>query len=340
MTVASNRHVGASTATEDARVKIFYSDHFVIPLPAGHRFPIRKYSLLRERLLESGFVGAEALEVPGRATDDELELVHTHRYVRAVVDGTLDAGEVRRLGLPWSVELVERSRRSVGGTIGAARAATVAGYAANLAGGTHHAFADRGEGFCVFNDVAVAARVLQQEGRVARVVVIDTDVHQGNGTAAIFAHDSSVFTFSLHGGRNFPFHKEASDLDIELPDACGDGLFLDAVRTGCTAALERSGADLAFYIAGADAFEGDTLGRLSVSAAALAVRDSMVYDLCERAGVPVAIVMGGGYARPITDSVEIQYRSVAEAARRCALRTRAGVEYESEEIVPGDVRRV
>jgi acetoin utilization deacetylase AcuC-like enzyme len=304
-------------------MKVYYCDEFVLPLPPGHRFPMAKYSRLRDRVVEGGAVVGAELRVPVAATDEELVRVHDPEYVRRVVAGELDAAEVRRIGFPWSPALVERSRRSVGGTIEACRAALEDGAAANLAGGTHHAFADRGEGFCVFNDAAVAARAMQAEGRVTRVVVLDCDVHQGNGTAAIFRGDPTVFTLSIHGANNFPFRKEESDLDLALPDGAGDEAFLEAVDIGVREALARSGADLAIYIAGADPFEGDRLGRLRVSKGALAERDRILFDHCERAGVPVAVVMGGGYAAEVEDTVEIHLHSVAEAARRVVTR-RAG----------------
>jgi acetoin utilization deacetylase AcuC-like enzyme len=210
--------------------------------------------------------------------------------------------------------MVERSRRSAGATIEACRAALEDGLAVNLAGGTHHAFRDRGEGYCVFNDSAIAALAIQAEGLARRVVILDCDVHQGNGTAAILAHDPSVFTFSIHGARNFPFSKEASDLDIELPDATGDAAYLDALERGVCHALSAAQPELAIYLAGADPFEGDRLGRLSLTKAGLLARDRMVFELCRSAGVPVAVVMAGGYARIIADTVDIHFATVAAAA--------------------------
>ncbi len=295
-------------------MRVYYCDHFVLPLPEGHRFPMEKYGRLRERVRARG---EDDLRVPDPATDVDLVRVHDRGYVRRVVTGALTHDEVRRIGFPWSPGLVERSRRSVGGTMGAARAALEDGVAANLAGGTHHAFRDRGEGFCVFNDVAVAARALQAERRVGRVVVLDLDVHQGNGTASIFREDDSVFTLSVHGANNFPFRKEAGDLDVELPDGTGDDAFLEAVDRGVRTALGRGG-DLAFYVAGADPFEGDRLGRLAVTKAGLAARDERVFDLCAGAGVPVAVVMSGGYARDVTDTVDIHETTVRAASRRVA----------------------
>ena len=295
-------------------MRVYYCDHFVLPLPDGHRFPMEKYARLRERVRARG---EDELIVPDAATDAELERAHDAGYVHRVVSGALTRDEVRRIGFPWSPGLVERSRRSVGGTMGAARAALEDGVGANLAGGTHHAFRDRGEGFCVFNDVAVATRALQAERRVRRVVVLDLDVHQGNGTAAIFRDDDAVFTLSVHGANNFPFRKEPGDLDMELPDGTADDAFLEAVERGVATALAHGG-DLAFYVAGADPFEGDRLGRLAVTKAGLARRDALVFDLCSGAGVPVAVVMSGGYARDVADTVDIHDATVRTASRRVA----------------------
>jgi acetoin utilization deacetylase AcuC-like enzyme len=221
---------------------------------------------------------------------------------------------MRRIGFPWSERMVERSRRASGGTLGACLAALEDGFAANLAGGTHHAFADRGEGYCVFNDSAIAARAVQAEGLVERVVVVDTDVHQGNGTAAILRGDDSVFTFSIHGARNFPFHKEESDLDVPLPDGADDAEFLDALATGLERALDGSGAGLAIYLAGADPYEDDRLGRLAVSKEGLAERDRLVLESCRERGIPVAVTMAGGYASNVEDTVDIHFRSIERAA--------------------------
>ena len=270
---------------------------------------MEKYRLLRERVATDP---AMSLRVPEPATDVELLRVHDAGYLARVVEGRLTRDEVRRIGFPWSPELVERSRRSVGGTLGAARAALEEGSAANLAGGTHHAYADRGEGFCVFNDVAVAARAVQAEGRARRMAVLDLDVHQGNGTAAIFDGDDTVFTLSVHGAANYPFQKETGDRDLALPDGAGDDAFLDAVERGVREAL-ATGPELAFYLAGADPWEGDRLGRLAVSREGMAERDRLVYGLCGRAGVPVAVVMSGGYAERVEDTVEIHLASVRGA---------------------------
>jgi acetoin utilization deacetylase AcuC-like enzyme len=290
-------------------VRAFYCDHFVLPLPEGHRFPMEKYALLRERIALNPAI---RLAVPNAATSEQLLRVHDAGYLERVERGALSRDEVRRIGFPWSPELVERSKRSVGGTLAAATAALEDGVAANLAGGTHHAFADRGEGFCVFNDVAVAVRDVQATGRVHRCVVLDLDVHQGNGTAAIFADDPSVFTLSIHGDKNYPFRKERSDLDLALPDGTSDPQFLDAVRLGLARVLQH-GADLAFYVAGADAYEGDRLGRLAVSREGMRQRDDLVFEACARGGIPVAVVMSGGYAEDVSHTVAIHAATIDAA---------------------------
>jgi len=291
-------------------LKFFYTDHYVLPLPEGHRFPMQKYALLRRRVLESGLAAPGDLCVPHAATDEEVLRAHDAEYLRRVCAGTLSEGEVRRIGFPWSPDLVERSRRSSGATIEACRAALADGAACNLAGGTHHAFRDAGEGYCVFNDSAIAARAMQAEGRARRVVVLDGDVHQGNGTAAIFRGDPTVFTFSIHGARNFPLRKEQSDLDVELPDGTGDDAYLEALEAGVGEALARAGADLAIYLAGADPFRGDRLGRLGLTRAGLLERDRLVFRRCREAGLPVAVTMAGGYARDVNDTVDIHFGTV------------------------------
>ena len=289
---------------------LFYADHFVLPLPEGHRFPMAKYQLLRQRVIESGLVEPERLKVPQPVTQAELSLVHHEHYLDKVFNGSLSEREIRRIGFPWSPEMVERSQRSVGATIAACRSALKEGIAANLAGGTHHAYPDHGEGYCVYNDVAVAARVMQSEGLVNKVLILDCDVHQGNGTAAIFQGDDSVFTFSIHGSKNFPFHKEASDLDIALPDGTEDEAYLAALEGGLGLALEQTEAQLAIYVSGADPFSGDRLGRLALSKAGLKRRDQMVLESCHQARLPVAITMAGGYAREVIDTVDIHFQTL------------------------------
>jgi acetoin utilization deacetylase AcuC-like enzyme len=297
-------------------LKIFYTDHFVLPLPPEHRFPMQKYALLRQRVVESRLIAPENMRVPPAASDAEIMRAHDPDYLHRVQNGLLTPQEIRRIGFPWSPEMVERSRRSSGATIAACRAALEDGFAANLAGGTHHAFRDGGQGFCVFNDSAIAARAMQAEGRTRRVIIIDCDVHQGNGTAAILAGDPTVFTFSIHGAKNFPFHKEQSDLDVELEDGADDITYLAALEQGLRRALDRAQADLAIYLAGADPFAGDRLGRLALSKAGLAARDRLVFDACQAAGLPVAITMSGGYAPQVEDIVDIHFQTICEAAKR------------------------
>lgn len=295
-------------------MKAFYSDTFVLPLPENHRFPMAKYRLLRERIIAEGILAPEDLRVPPAATDEQILRAHDADYLARVARGALTPAEIRRIGFPWSPEMVERSRRSSGATIMACHAALADGVAVNLAGGTHHAFRDHGEGYCVFNDSAIAARALQAEGSARRVVILDLDVHQGNGTAAILAGDPTVFTFSIHGAKNFPFHKERSDLDIELPDGTSDAVYLELAEEGVCRALAMSGADVAIYLAGADPYHGDRLGRMALTMAGLAERDRMVLRLCQAAGVPVAISMAGGYAKNVSDIVAIHAQTVRIAA--------------------------
>lgn len=295
-------------------MRAFYSDHFVLPLPDGHKFPMAKYSRLRERVVAHGLVPIDCLAEAPPASWDDLRLVHTPEYVHAVATGTLPAEVQRRIGFPWSPGMVERSRRSVGATIAAARAALTDGLAVNLAGGTHHAFADRGEGYCVFNDVAVAARVLQRDHEVGRIAVVDCDVHQGNGTAAIFKDDLTVFTFSMHGANNFPFRKEISDLDVDLEDGTGDEEYLDVLAAHLETVWQRHRPEFAFYLAGADPYEGDRLGRLKLTIAGLRARDELVLGRCRQLGLPVAISMSGGYAPDIEAIVTIHANTVAVAA--------------------------
>jgi acetoin utilization deacetylase AcuC-like enzyme len=294
---------------------LYYADHFVLPLPPGHRFPMAKYARLRERLAGSGAFRGDEFRVPPAAADCELLRAHCPNYLGRVRSGSLSPKEVRAIGFPWSPEMVERSRRSAGATVAAARDALVQGWSANLAGGTHHAFRERGEGFCVFNDAAVAARAMQAEAGIARVAVIDCDVHQGNGTAAILRGDESVFTFSIHGARNFPFAKEQSDLDIELADGTGDEEYLWHLERGLDETLERCRAQLAIYLAGADPFEGDRLGRLGLTMEGLARRDELVFGRLSARGIPVAIAMAGGYGREIDDTVAIHAATILAAKR-------------------------
>jgi acetoin utilization deacetylase AcuC-like enzyme len=299
-------------------MKAFYTDHFVLPLPEGHRFPMRKYALLRERVISEGILAREDLIVPDAATDEQILRAHDADYLERIKTGSLSAKEIRRIGFPWSPEMVERSRRSSGATMGACRAALSGGIAVNLAGGTHHACRDHGEGFCVFNDSAIAARAMQAERRARRVVIIDCDVHQGNGTAHILAGDLTVFTFSIHAESNFPFRKFPSDLDIGLEDGAGDAVYLDMLEVGVQRALSLSHADFAIYLAGADPYAGDRLGRLSLTMEGLAARDRLIFGLCREAGVPVAVTMAGGYANNVEEIVAIHLQTVRIAAERAA----------------------
>ena len=295
-------------------MRAFYSDHFVLPLPEGHKFPMAKYSRLRERIVADGIVSPEDLHEAPVASWDDLRLVHHAAYVEAVATGTVAPEIQRRIGFPWSPAMVERSCRSVGATIAAARAAREDGIAVNLAGGTHHSFADRGEGYCVFNDVAVGARVLQRDHAVHRIAVIDCDVHQGNGTAAIFQHDRSVFTFSMHGAQNFPFRKEMSDLDVNLADGTTDSEYLELLSRHLDDVFRSHQPEFAFYLAGADPYEGDRLGRLKLTVAGLRARDEIVLGRCRGGNVPVAISMSGGYAPDVDAIVTIHANTIAVAA--------------------------
>jgi len=294
-------------------LKAFYHDQFVLPLPEGHRFPMSKYALLRQAVADQ-LAGIVQLCAGPPATDQELLRAHTPDYLAKVKDGTLSVREQRRIGFPWSPQMVERSRRSVGSTIAAARCALDEGAAVNLAGGTHHAGPDWGQGYCVFNDAAVAARAMQAEGRARRMIIVDCDVHQGNGTAAVFHDDPTVFTFSIHGARNFPFHKWPGDLDIGLEDETGDDAYLEALSPALQYALAHARPDLAIYLSGADPYEHDTLGRLSLSKAGLLRRDELVLAACREAGLPVAVAMAGGYARDVRDTAAIHLQTVRATA--------------------------
>lgn len=291
-------------------MQVFYSDTFELPLPPGHRFPIDKYKILRARLLQSSFRDQLDFRLPDGAKDEQLLLVHSREYLDKLKQGTLSRVEERRIGFPWSPKMVERSRRSTGATIGAARAALQDGVGVHLAGGTHHAFADHGQGFCVFNDVAVTVRVLQTEGLIRRTVIIDLDVHQGNGTAAIFAEDPAVFTFSMHGASNFPFSKQHGDLDIALADGTQDATYLKALEDTLDHRLPLAGADIVFYLAGADPYEHDRYGKLKLTKSGLANRDHLVFQACQLHQVPVTVVLAGGYAKSVTDVADINFQTI------------------------------
>ena len=289
-----------------------YADQFVLPLPENHRFPMAKYRMLRDRIALD--LPDVTLQVALPASDAELAQVHTSEYIEQVSTGALTAEAQREIGFPWSPAMAERARRSVGATVAASRVAMHEGLAGNLAGGTHHAYANRGSGFCVFNDVAVAARCLQADfargqgagARVFQVAVIDLDVHQGNGTAHIFKGDKTVFTVSVHGARNFPFRKELSDLDVELPDGCADDEYLHAVDQALAGLEQQCAPDFVFYLAGADPHVGDRLGRLAVSHDGLEARDRRVFDWAWQRRIPLAFVMAGGYGNDLEDTLQAQ----------------------------------
>jgi acetoin utilization deacetylase AcuC-like enzyme len=321
----------------NARMQVFYATQFVLQLPPGHRFPMVKYAMLRDRLIAE--LADLVLCQAEPASDGELALVHVPSYIRGIADGSVDPRILREIGFPWSDAMADRARRSVGATLAACRAAIREGVAANIAGGTHHAYAERGGGFCVFNDAAVAARLMQVEwarqargavGRAGlragsgsgrngpdaplRVAVIDLDVHQGNGTARIFQDDPSVFTLSVHGDKNFPFRKETSDLDVALPDGCGDDEYLAALEQALLTLGERFDPGLVIYLAGADPHEGDRLGRLKLSFDGLEARDRRVMDWAHARGLPLAMAMAGGYGVDIEDTVQVQVNTFAVAA--------------------------
>jgi acetoin utilization deacetylase AcuC-like enzyme len=331
-------------------MKAYYSDTFVLPLPDHHRFPMAKYQMLRERLVDEHVLAANDLHVPDAIDWEQLRLVHDAEYVEAVAGGTLPADAQRRIGFPWSPMMVERSRRSVGATLAAAidvlsvtedgggagpseprtgresekiapqvfvSQARAFAVAANLAGGTHHAFRDHGEGYCVFNDVAVAATVLLRDGRINRAAVVDCDVHQGNGTAAIFRHQPAVFTLSLHGAHNFPFRKEVSDLDVTFEDGAGDDEYLSALGKHLPGVLDQHRPDIVFYLAGADPYEGDRLGRLKLTIDGLRERDRFVFDACRCRAIPAVVAMSGGYAPDVNAIVTIHSNTIREAVTAC-----------------------
>lgn len=289
-------------------LKAFYSDRFVLPLPPGHRFPMAKYARLRERV-QRELPEVTLLEAPA-AADAQLLLAHDEGYVRRVVAGGLSPAEQRAIGFPWSAPMVERSRRSVGATLAACAAADRGGVAVNLAGGTHHARRDRGQGYCVFNDVAIAALRLAAEHPGARVAIIDLDVHQGDGTAAIVGASGQVFTLSLHGERNFPARKVDGHIDVGLPDGTGDQQYLDALDEALARMLARFAPTFLIYLAGADPHEGDRLGRLALTFDGLRARDSRVFGLATRLRAPVAVTMAGGYGHDVDTTVQVHLNTV------------------------------
>jgi acetoin utilization deacetylase AcuC-like enzyme len=296
-------------------MKIFYTDTFKIPLPAKHSFPKNKYPLLRKRISEQLGNQTVDMSIPDPATDEEILRAHGLAYFRRFVNGELTDKEIRRVGLPWSPQIVQRARYSIGGTIAACRASLDEGVAVNLGGGTHHAFSDHGQGYCWLNDTVIASRTLQAESLAGKILVIDCDVHQGIGTAAILKDDPSIFTFSIHGKKNFPYHKEASDLDIELDDQTDDAAYLNALERGLGESIPKSDADLVIYLAGADPYLDDRFGRLSLTKAGLTQRDALVFQHCQRAGLPVAVTLAGGYAPQVQDTVDINFQTILSALK-------------------------
>lgn len=296
-------------------MRVCYSDRYQVPLFPTHPFPMQKYRLVRDRLLAEGTLTHWHLSEPGLAASDDILLVHTAEYWQRCLRGGLTAFEVRRIGFPWSEALVRRARAAAQGTLIAARHALRDGVASNLAGGTHHAFADHGEGYCVLNDIAIAARVLQRDGLARRVAVIDCDVHQGNGTAAIFQEDPSIFTFSIHGEKNFPLRKEQSTLDVAVPSGVGDEQYLRLLEEYVPAILDEFRPDIVMYQAGVDPHHRDRLGKLKLTHAGLKQRDEFVVGECRRRGIPAVTTMGGGYGKEIGDTVEGHCNTVRVALK-------------------------
>ncbi|MEO1348603.1 MAG: histone deacetylase [Cyanobacteria bacterium J06635_15] len=278
---------------------VFHPD-YVSPLPPGHRFPMAKFGLICDLLLADGVVSTNDIYYPGAPTAEWIELVHQADYVAAYCNGSLAAKAQRRIGLPWSPNLVKRTWTAVGGTILTAKLALQRGIACNTAGGTHHAFPDYGAGFCIFNDLAIAARVLQTQQLVRKILIVDLDVHQGDGTAWIFRDDPSVFTFSMHCGVNFPLRKQQSDLDVPLAEGTGDEIYLKKLRDHLPDLLTHIKPDLVLYDAGVDTHYGDRLGKLALTDTGLYARETYVLETCVAAGYPVACVIGGGYAEDMT----------------------------------------
>lgn len=293
-------------------LRVSYTPRYYANIGEGHVFPIRKFELVRDRLLREGTLRAADIVEPQPAPLKDVLLVHTDDYVTRLRSGTLTPREIRRLGLPWSKALVRRSFLATGGTLNAARWALAEGVGSNLAGGTHHAYPDRGEGFCVLNDVAIAIRALGRDQLIRRAAIVDCDVHQGNGTAAIFAGDAEVFTFSMHGAKNYPLFKERSTLDVELADGTGDEVYLATLAAHLPRVFAHE-PDIIFYLGGADPYKEDKLGRLALTIEGLRARDELVLTECQKRGVPVATVMSGGYAADINDTVEIHCNTIRAA---------------------------
>jgi acetoin utilization deacetylase AcuC-like enzyme len=297
-----------------SKMRVAYTPNYYAEIGSDHVFPIRKFELVRDRLLSEGTLTIEEFIEPRQAEHADVRLVHSEDYVARLQAGELTTGELRRLGLPWSEGLVRRSFFAVGGTMLAAHCALEDGIASNLAGGTHHAFPDRGEGFCVLNDVAITIRSLQRDGLIRRAATVDCDVHQGDGTATIFANDETVFTFSIHGARNYPLRKANSCLDIALPDGATDQPYLDELERGLSSVFQHK-PDIVFYLGGADPYVNDKLGRLALTINGLRTRDELVLTSCLARGLPIATVMSGGYAQVISDTVEIHCNTIRVAKK-------------------------
>lgn len=288
---------------------VFYTPRYYAEIGAGHVFPIRKFELVRDKLLAEGTLRTNEIFEPEPASVEDIRLVHTEDYVTRLCNGSLTSKEIRRLGLPWSESLVRRSFYAVGGTLAAAQVALAEGYSSNLAGGTHHSFPDRGEGFCVLNDVAIAIRAMQARKLIRRAAIVDCDVHQGNGTATIFSADADTFTFSMHGANNYPLFKAHSSLDVELPDGTSDDEYLRSLAHRLPGVFAHD-ADIVFYLAGADPYAKDKLGRLALSIEGLRARDEFVLRECYEREVPVVTVMSGGYGKDINDTIEIHCNTI------------------------------
>lgn len=304
-------------------MRVFYTPRYYAEIGEGHIFPIRKFELVRDKLIAEGTLDHHELCEPLPAALEDVLLVHTEDYVSRLCNGTLTPREIRRLGLPWSESLVQRSFYAVGGTIAAALDSIEAGYSSNLAGGTHHSFSDRGEGFCVLNDVAIAIRTLRSRRLIRRAAIIDLDVHQGNGTATIFASDNETFTFSIHATNNYPLFKAKSSLDIELPDGTLDHQYLNILSSNLMQVFQHE-PELVFYLAGADPFTGDKLGKLSLSIEGLRQRDECVLRDCYEREIPIVTVMSGGYGKEISDTIEIHCNTIRTVKTVFESHVRAG----------------
>jgi acetoin utilization deacetylase AcuC-like enzyme len=296
-------------------LKVSHHQDYVLPLPEGHPFPMAKYALVHQLLLERGVIDEADVLVPDEAAVADLARVHTPGYLAKLFGAGLSADEQRRLGVPWSARLLRRSRLAVQGTLEAARAALREGLGGNLAGGTHHAFAGHGEGFCVLNDVAVAIHALRADAAIERALVVDLDVHQGNGTAALFDGDAGVYTFSMHGERNYPARKMTSSCDVGMPDGTGDEAYLAELAQRLPGMLRGFAPDLVFYLAGVDVAAGDRYGRFALSDDGVRARDRFVVECVRGAGCPLVLTLAGGYAATARRTAELHVIAFEEAAR-------------------------